>query len=95
MGDLSYFLGIVVPKNKNGILFSHQKYRNDLLIETKCEQLKIANTPLKVSIKLEPQGGDKLADPGIYRRLVGKLIYLTVTRSDVSFAVSVVSQFMQ
>ena len=33
-------------------------------------------------------------DPTSYRRLVGKLIYLTVTRSDVSFAVRLLSEFM-
>ena len=36
-----------------------------------------------------------LEDAGIYRRLVGKLIFLTVTRPDISYAVSILSQFMQ
>ncbi|XP_044510058.1 secreted RxLR effector protein 161-like [Mangifera indica] len=39
--------------------------------------------------------GESLADPGRYRRLVGKLNYLTITRPDISFVVSVVSQFLQ
>ncbi|XP_070022657.1 uncharacterized mitochondrial protein AtMg00810-like [Nicotiana sylvestris] len=37
---------------------------------------------------------DPFNDPGIYRRLVGRLNYLTVTRPDIAFAISVVSQFM-
>ncbi|RDX62509.1 putative mitochondrial protein, partial [Mucuna pruriens] len=39
--------------------------------------------------------GEPYSDPERYRRLVGKLIYLTITRPDISFAVGVVSQFMQ
>ena len=34
-------------------------------------------------------------DRGRYQRLVGKLIYISHTRLDIAFAVSVVSQFMQ
>ncbi|RDY10922.1 Copia protein, partial [Mucuna pruriens] len=39
--------------------------------------------------------GEPYSDPKRYRRLVGKLIYLTITRPDISFAMGVVSQFMQ
>ncbi|RVW32132.1 Retrovirus-related Pol polyprotein from transposon TNT 1-94 [Vitis vinifera] len=42
-----------------------------------------------------PKGRERLGDPGRYRRLVGKLNYLTITCPDISFPVSVVSQFLQ
>ena len=47
------------------------------------------------SVKLILGQGKPLGDPRRYRRLVGKLNYLTITRPNISFPVSVVSQFLQ
>ncbi|XP_061350948.1 secreted RxLR effector protein 161-like [Gastrolobium bilobum] len=55
---------------------------------------KPVDTPMDPTIKLLPGQGEPLSDPGRYRRLIGKLNYLTVTRPDISFAVSVASQFL-
>jgi hypothetical protein len=49
---------------------------------------------MEPNLKLMPNEGDFFDDPDTYRRLVGKLIYLTITRNDISYAVSIVSQFM-
>lgn len=38
--------------------------------------------------------GDPLSNLTNYQRLVGKLIYLTITRPDITYAVSIVSRFM-
>ena len=46
------------------------------------------------NLKLSTEPGDLLSNPSMYQRLVGRLIYLTNTRSDLTFAMSVVSQFM-
>ncbi|RVX04896.1 Retrovirus-related Pol polyprotein from transposon RE1 [Vitis vinifera] len=54
-----------------------------------------SNTPMDPNVKLIPRQREPLRDPGRYRRLVGKLNYLTSTRPDISFPVSVVSQFLQ
>ena len=49
------------------------------------------DTLMDLNIKLLPGQGEPLTDPGRYQRLVGKLNYLTITRPDISFVVSVVS----
>jgi len=46
------------------------------------------------NVKLLPDQGEPYSDLGRYRRLVGKLNYLTRTRPDISFPVSVVSQLL-
>ena len=47
------------------------------------------------NVKLFPNQGELVSDPSQYRRLVGKLNYLTLTRPDISYAMSVVSQFLE
>ena len=44
--------------------------------------------------KLMADQGEPHSDLGRYRKLVGKLIYLAITRPGISFSVTVVSQFM-
>ena len=56
---------------------------------------KSVDTPMDPIVKLVPGQGESLGDPRRYRRLVGKLNYLTITRLDISFPVSVVCQFLQ
>ena len=56
---------------------------------------KPVDTLIDLNVKLVPTQGEPLRDPGRYRRLVGKLNYLIITQSNISFPVSVVSQFLQ
>ncbi|XP_058765320.1 uncharacterized mitochondrial protein AtMg00810-like [Vicia villosa] len=95
LGKLRYFLGIEVAQSKDGLLISQRKYAMDILQETGLLNAKPADTPTDPSGKLLPNQGEPLSDPGRYMRLVGKLNYLTVTGPDISFAVSMVSQFLK
>ena len=52
------------------------------------------DTPVEANLQHSHDTGDLLPDATMYRRLVGSLIYLTITRPDISYAVNLVSQFM-
>ena len=55
---------------------------------------KIVDTPIEYNCRLNSHDGESLSDATLYRQLVGSLIYFTITRPDISYAVYVVSQFM-
>lgn len=94
LGRLRYFLGIEVSRSPQGILLSQRKYVLDMLAECGLLGCKPVDTPMLPTRKLLLEDGDPMKDPERYRRLIGKLNYLTVTRPDISFTVSVLSQFM-
>ena len=53
------------------------------------------SVPLEQNVKLSSEEGELLEDVTAYKRIVGSLIYMTITRLDLSYAVGLVSQFMQ
>lgn len=94
LGGLKDFLGIEVARSKKVIFLSQQKYILDLLCEVGMLECKPADTPIVQNHKLEEHLNQVPTDKGRYQTLVGKLIYLSHTRPDIAYAVSVVSQFM-
>ena len=73
---------------------SQGKYTLDILKKFKMMSCKLATTPLEFGLKLYGHDDSKSVGATLYRQLVGSLIYLTTTRPDISFAVSMVSRFM-
>jgi len=65
----------------------------DMLSETDILGCRTVDAHIEANIKLLPNQGEILDDPGRYYHLVGKLNYLTVTRHFITFTVNIVSQF--
>ena len=94
LGQLTYFLGLQVHHRSNGIFLNQHKYIQDLIALVGLEGITSVDTHMEVNVKYRKDEGDLLADPTLYRHLVGSLIYLTTTRPDISYVVHQVSQFM-
>lgn len=94
LGALKYFLGIEVSRSKKGIFLSQRKYILDLLAEIGKSAREPIDTHIKVNHGLTINPNQVPTNKERYQRLVGKLIYSAHTRPDLSYAVSVMSQFL-
>ncbi|CAN1799225.1 Retrovirus-related Pol polyprotein from transposon RE2 [Linum perenne] len=88
-----FFLGLEVARNHEGIHLSQRKYTLEILEEAGFLSSKPVTTPMDSKVHLSSSGSETFEDGECYRRLVGKLIYLTNTRPYISFATQQVSQF--
>ena len=77
-----------------GIFITQEKYVTDLLAETWKIWCKSVSTPMDPNHKLGEAKEELMVDKNMYQRLVGRLIYLAHTQLDITYLVSVISQFM-
>ena len=80
MGELNFFLGLQIKQLKEGTFINQVKYIRDLL-------KKFKNTPMGSSIKLDMDEKGKSVDQTKYRGMIGSLLYLTASRSDIMYSV--------
>lgn len=94
LGPPTYFLGLEVHLSDKGLVLNQHKYTMDLIEMAGLQYSTPVDTRLKVNVKINQDIGNLFPDSMLYRRLVGSLVYLTVTRPNISYAVNLVSQFM-
>lgn len=107
LGELKFFLGIEFTRSKEEYVMNQLKYALELISEMGLSGAKPVYTPPDANVRLttieyctHTQGSEAvITDKPFdnierYQRLVGRLLYLTMTRVDISFTVQVLSQFM-
>ncbi|KAF5480295.1 hypothetical protein F2P56_001057 [Juglans regia] len=95
LGPLKYFLGMEIARSNKGIQLCQRKFALDILSEVGLLASKPSPLPMEPNLKISKDEGELFHDPTLYRKLVGKLLYLTNTRPDLSYSVHLLSQFME
>lgn len=94
LGPLRYFLGIEVTSTPDGFFMSQEKYIQDLLDHASLTDQRTVETLMELNVHLRLSDGEPLSDLTRYRHLVGSLVYLAVTRPDITYPVHILSQFV-
>ncbi|XP_070004830.1 uncharacterized mitochondrial protein AtMg00810-like [Nicotiana sylvestris] len=95
IGRLHYFHGLEVLYKEDEVIISQRKFALHLLKEYDCLHCSSLTSPLDPKVKLRAKEGAALSDLTYYRKLIGKLNFLTNTILDIAYSVQYLSQFMQ
>ncbi|XP_019153490.1 PREDICTED: uncharacterized protein LOC109149962 [Ipomoea nil] len=93
LGKPTLFLGIETLSDGDSFIMSQRRYMVDILSRAGMIDCKALATPASVTQPATPTP-DPFDNPTQYRRIVGALQYLTITRLDLSFSVNRLCQFM-
>ncbi|GJV20029.1 putative ribonuclease H-like domain-containing protein [Tanacetum coccineum] len=93
MGELTFFLGLQVKQQPDGIFISQDKYVANIPKKFDFCSIKIATTPIMSNKPLVKDEDGVDVDVHIYRSMISSLIYLTASRLDIMFAVCACARF--
>src|SRR6266567_3638471 len=93
MGELKFFLGFEIKQYREGIFINQAKYTQDILKRFELDKVKGAKTPMttKCLLDLDPNG--KEVDLKVYRSMIGSLLYLCASRSDIMLSVGICARY--
>ena len=94
LGKMRYLLGIEVMQFDGGIFICQAKYVVDVLRRFGMEHCNSVGNPMVPGIKIsKDEHGDEM-DGSLFKKMIGSLMYLTATRPDIMYAVSLLSRYM-
>ena len=88
LGELRHFLGLEMENVNDEIMFLKRVMQRRLLKDLTEKKARSAHTPLDANMKIRREEKSLLPDPLPYRALVRSLIYLTITRPNIAFAIA-------
>jgi hypothetical protein len=94
LGRMRHFLGMEVLQNFDGIFICQRRYAREVLARFEMENNNSVKNPIVPGTKLSKDEGGTKVDATLFKQMVGSLMYLTITRPDLMYGVSLISRYM-
>jgi hypothetical protein len=91
---MHYFLGLEVWQSPEEMFLNQGKYVVEILKRFDMMDCRAMSTPMETNLKLLVDTSSKIVDVTLYRQMIGLLMYLTNTRTDICFVVNTLSQYL-
>ena len=93
IGELNHFLGLQIYRQKSGLFISQSKYAKNHMRKFGLESASFVRTPMSPNVKLIVNLLGKSVDSSLYRSMIGSLLYLIVSRPDISYSVRMCARY--
>ncbi|GJT07529.1 retrovirus-related pol polyprotein from transposon TNT 1-94 [Tanacetum coccineum] len=93
MGKISFYLGLQISQSPRGIFINQSKYTLESLKKYSFDSCNPVDTPMVEKSKLDEDKEGKAIDPSHYCGMIGTLLYLTSSRSDLQFAICMCARY--
>ncbi|GJR22401.1 retrovirus-related pol polyprotein from transposon TNT 1-94, partial [Tanacetum coccineum] len=93
IGKISFFLGLQISQSPRGIFINQSKYALESLKKYGFDSCDPVDTPMVEKSKLDEDKEGKAVDQSHYHGMIGTLLYLTASRHDLQFAISMYARY--
>jgi len=94
LGSLWYFLGIEIVYSPRCYLLYQSKYVTDIIERVRLIDNKTVDTLIEANTMYSFSNGLLLPNSTLYCIIIRSLIYLTISRQDITYVIHVISQFV-